>query len=181
MWPLAAKTCPGHRQVPRWWLRLCKLNTCPDHTAVFLNFNGENLPTNGYVAISALGTDEVALVCRTNQPGCCSEGNITGGWFDPNGSMIEFDSSSAQGFYSSGGPQEIRLIRGTGIPAEGIYTCQVPDDSNTTQTLFVGLYNESGGQPALERMPHDMYSCTTCVSLPLCVCRHSDGRGCPDV
>ena len=110
------------------------------------------------MAISGLGTDEVALVCRTNQPGCCSEGNITGGWFDPSGTIIEFNSSSAQGFYSSGGSQEIQLIRGTGVPAEGIYTCQVPNDSSSTQTVFVGLYNEDGGWSALVSMSWELYT-----------------------
>ena len=114
---------------------------------MYLNFGGENLPTNGYVAISALGsTEDTALVCRTDQPDCCEGDNITGGWFNPNGTMIEFDASSSQGFYSSGGSDGIRLLRGTGIPVEGIYTCRTADGSSTIQTVFVGLYNEGGGQ-----------------------------------
>ena len=114
---------------------------------MYLNFGGENLPMNGYVAISALGsTEDTALVCRTDQPDCCEGDNITGGWFNPNGTMIEFDASSSQGFYSSGGSGGIRLLRGTGIPVEGIYTCRTADGSSTTQTVFVGLYNEGGGE-----------------------------------
>ena len=99
------------------------------------------------MVISALGTtDNTALVCRTDQPNCCVGNNITGGWFDPSGTMIEFDASSSQGFYSSGGSDGIRLLQGTGIPVEGIYTCRVADGSSTTQTVFVGLYNQGGGQ-----------------------------------
>ena len=121
---------------------LCKLH----HTAVYLNFGGENLPTNGYVAISQLGTTEdTALVCRTDQANCCDGDNIEGGWFNPNGTMVEFNPNSSQGFYSSGGFDGILLLRGSGIPEEGIYTCRTTDNSSTTQTVFVGLYNEDGG------------------------------------
>ena len=95
-----------------------------------------------HVAISALGsTEDTVLVCRTDQPDCCEGDNITGGSFDPNGTMISFDGSSSQGFYSSGVSGGIRLLRGTGIPVEGIYTCRTADGTATTQTVFVGLYN----------------------------------------
>ena len=117
----------------------------PPHTAVYLNFGGENLPTHGYVAISQLGTTEdTALVCRTDQANCCDGGNIEGGWFNPNGTMVEFNANSSQGFYSSGGSDGIRLLRGSGIPVEGIYTCRATDNSSTTQNVFVGLYNDGG-------------------------------------
>ena len=120
----------------------CKLH----HTAVYLNFGGENLPTNGYVAISQLGTTEdTALVCRTNLANCCDGDNIEGGWFNPNGTMVEFNVNSSQGFYSSGGSDGILLLRGSGFPMEGIYTCRTTDNSSTTRTAFVGLYNEDGG------------------------------------
>ena len=114
---------------------------------MYLHFGGENLPPNAYVVISALGTtNDSALVCRTDQPDCCEGDNITGGWFDPSGTMISFDASSSQGLYSSGGSEGIHLLRGTGIPVEGIYTCRVADGTSTIQTVFVGLYNDYRGQ-----------------------------------
>ena len=113
-----------------------------DHTAVYLNFGGMNLPTNGYVTISQLGNStNNTLVCRTDQ-----SGDGGGGWFNPSGTMVEFNSNSSQGFYSSGGDSDgIYLLRGSGIPVEGIYTCVTTDSSDTNQTVFVGLYNEKGG------------------------------------
>ena len=117
---------------------------------MYLNFGGENLPTNAYVVISALdSTNDSALVCRTDQPDCCEGDNIAGGWFDPSGTMISFNASSSQGLYSSGGSGGIHLLRGTGIPVEGIYTCRVVDGTSTTQTVFVGLYNEDEGQRSI--------------------------------
>ena len=42
---------------------------------------------------------------------------------------------------------EVRLWRqsGTGTPAVGIYRCEVMDDTDTLQTVYVGLYNDDGG------------------------------------
>ena len=106
---------------------------------MYLNFGGENLPTNGYVTISQLGNStDSALVCRTDR----SE-NGTGGWINPNGTPVEFNSS--QGFYSSVGADGVYLLRGSGLPAEGIYTCRITDSTNNTKAVFVGLYNEDGG------------------------------------
>ena len=111
---------------------------------MYLNFGGENLPTNGYVAISELGDAEnTSLVCRTDQPDGQDIGD--GGWFNPNGAMIEFNANSSQAFYSSKGPDGILLLRGSGIAAEGIYTCRAVDNSSTVQEVFVGLYNIDGG------------------------------------
>ena len=109
---------------------------------MYLSFGGENLLTNDYVAISQLGsTEETALACRTDQ----TSGDSTGGWFNPNGTMVEFNANSSQGFYSSAGSDGILLLRGSGIPVEGIYTCRATDSTSTEQTVFVGLYNQDGG------------------------------------
>ena len=123
--------------------------------AVFLSFNGENIATNGYVAISGLGINETALICRTDSVDCCNE-SLEGGWFGPNGAPITFNPGSPQGFYSSGGSQEVRLIRGVGFPAEGIYTCRVRDNSSETNIVYVGLYNISGGKTIQRyKYPHN--------------------------
>ena len=140
---------------------------------MYLNFGGENLPTHGYVAISQLGTTEdTALVCRTDQANCCDGGNIEGGWFNPNGTMVEFNANSSQGFYSSGGSDGIRLLRGSGIPVEGIYTCRATDSSSNTQNVFVGLYNEDGGTCiGINHFLTQIYVCTYYVFVN----RESDG------
>ena len=108
---------------------------------MYLNFGGENLPTNSYVTIDQLGNStDSALVCRTDQ-----SGDGTAGWINPNGTLVEFNSNSSQGFYSSVGADGVYLLRGSGLPAEGIYTCRATDSTSNTKTVFVGLYNEDGG------------------------------------
>ena len=112
------------------------------YAAVYLNFGGENLPTNGYVAISQLGnTTEAALICRTDQPG-----DGTGHWFNPNGTRVDFNSNSSEGFYTSMDSDGVYLLRGSGVPVEGIYTCLATDSTSTNQTVFIGIYNEDGGR-----------------------------------
>ena len=110
-------------------------------TAVYLNFGGMNLPTNGLVNISQLGNSiGTGLICSTDQS---ADGTPAGGWFNPDGSMLS--SSSSEGFFVSDGSDGVYLLRGSGIPVEGIYTCSATDSSGNSRTVFVGLYNEQGG------------------------------------
>ena len=162
--------CPGKSP---WNISItCKLfSAC---TAVYLNFGGENLPTNGYVAISELGsTEDTALVCRTDQTNCCDGDSIDGGWFDPDGTMVELNADSSQGFYSSVGSDGIQLLRGSGIPVEGIYTCRATDNSSTEQPVFIGLYNAGGGRS--ERVLYTIVCVCACVVILISQCRKSDG------
>ena len=110
-------------------------------TAVYLSFGGMNLPNNGYVTISQLGNStDTGLACRTDQ-----SGDADGRWFNPSGDMLGF-SSEAEGFYVSSGSDGVYLLRGTGIPVEGIYTCRATDSSGTDKAVTVGLYNDMGGR-----------------------------------
>ncbi|CAI8037924.1 Receptor-type tyrosine-protein phosphatase F [Geodia barretti] len=109
---------------------------------VYLNFGGMNLPTNGLVNISQLGNStDTGLVCSTDQS---TDGTPTGGWFNSDGTMLS--TSSSEGFFVSDGSDGVYLLRGSGIPVEGIYTCRATDSSGNSRTVFVGLYNEQGGE-----------------------------------
>ena len=99
-----------------------------------------NLLSNDYVNISQLGSDtDTGLVCRTDQ-----SGDGSGSWFTPSGSVV--DSSSSAGFYVSSGDDGLHLLRGSGIPVEGIYTCRATDTSGNNRSVSVGIYNENGGR-----------------------------------
>lgn len=113
---------------------------------MFLNLDGQDIPSHSYVAIDAIGpTVETALLCETDNVDCCTE-NVTGGWYYPNGSAVESTPSNVHAFYTSVGNQLVYLIRGPGNPDEGMYSCIVPDRFSALQTLYVGLYM-TGGQP----------------------------------
>ena len=116
---------------------------------MYLTLNGENIPNHGYVVISDIGTTngETALLCHTNYlPGGATTG---GNWYGPDGGPVSsFASVDSADFVSTNGPGVVRLIRNsaaTSTPTEGIYRCQVKDDTLTLQTVYVGLYNSRGG------------------------------------
>ena len=99
-----------------------------------------NLPSNDYVTITQLGSDtDTGLVCRTDQ-----SGDGSSSWFNPSGTVV--GPSSSEGFYVSSGDDGLYLLRGSGIPVEGIYTCRATDTSGNNRTTSVGIYNENRGR-----------------------------------
>ena len=126
---------------------MCFLNS-----DVYLSLNDVFIPNHGYVIISDIGTagDDTALLCHTNHPADMTniQGNMHSGgdWFRPNRGN-SFPRS--QEFRRNRGSMVVRLFRGTAStdpPVEGIYYCEVEDDTNTLQRVFIGLYaNDSRG------------------------------------
>ena len=114
---------------------------------VYLSLNGIVIPDHGYVVISDIGTvgDDTALLCITNRPPPTGSSNSGGLWFDPDGTEIA--GNAVPGFRRNRDPMVVRLYRNTatGPPAEGIYYCFIHDDTDTVQTVHVGLYNNGGG------------------------------------
>ena len=115
-------------------------------TDVYLSLNGEVIPNHGYVEISDIGSsDTTALLCHTNRPPPPGSAHSEGDWFAPDGDRV--DGTDVPGFGRNRGPMVVRLRGRTSIPApaEGIYWCTIFDDSETSQTVYVGLYNTGGG------------------------------------
>ena len=103
--------------------------------------NGDVIPNHGYVNISDIGsTDDTALLCHTNRPPFVHSG---GDWFAPGGTRVSgYDFS---GFYRNRGPMVVRLKQRFHTPAEGIFHCAIRDSTDSLQTVYVGLYNNEGG------------------------------------
>ena len=128
---------------------------------VFLSLRGAIIPNHGYVMISDIGsTIETALLCNTNY---LPDGGVSSGgdWFGPDGTRIGYiGSTDVPGFVRNRAPEVVRLIRYTvaGTPPEGIYSCQVQDDTLTIQNVYVGLYNSGeGGLFSLKSSSHLMH------------------------
>ena len=97
--------------------------------------------------ISDIGTagDDTALLCHTNRPPPSGSSNSGGAWFNPDESEVSSGTSSV-GFRRNRGSMVVRLYRNTGTTAvEGIYYCQIEDDTNMVHIVSVGLYNSIGG------------------------------------
>ena len=109
---------------------------------VYLSLNGSIIPNHGYVEIS----DDTALLCITNRPPPTGSGNSRGDWFAPDGTRV--GGGAVPGVRRNRDPMVVRLYRNTaaGPPAEGIYYCQIQDDTPSLQTVHVGLYNETGNK-----------------------------------
>ena len=118
-------------------------------TGVYLTLSGDNIPNHGYVVIHDIGnTSESALVCNTNY--LPDGGGHSGGlWYGSDGQTVGTNTifQHAPGFLFNRDPGQVQLIRSTaaGTPAEGIYRCEVADDTFATQTVYAGLYNSGGG------------------------------------
>ena len=116
-------------------------------TDVYLSLNGEVIPNHGYVEISDIGSsDTTALLCHTNKP--APDGANSGGhWFAPDGTIVGgLMSTNVPGFGRNRDPMLVRLRRSnSGTSYEGIYWCDVNDAAETSQTVYVGLYNTGGG------------------------------------
>ena len=113
---------------------------------VYLSLNGDIIPNHGYVVISDIGfTDNTALLCRTNRPPPYDGRDHSGGdWFAPDGIIVY--QNDVPGFAKNRDPMVLRLYRVSGTPAEGIYHCVIEDNTFTTRTVFVGLYNGGRGK-----------------------------------
>ena len=119
---------------------------------VYLSLNDNIIPNHGYVVISDIGTanDDTALLCITNHPADVTlpNGNMNSGgdWVAPDGTKVT-PGTAVPGVRRNRGPMVVRLYRNTatGPPAEGIYYCLIQDNTDTLQTLHVGLYTDETG------------------------------------
>ena len=101
--------------------------------------------------ISDIGTagDDTALLCHTNHPADMTGGtdgmHSGGDWYRPDQTEVSSGGSS-EGFRRNRGSMVVRLYRNISTTAvEGIYYCQIEDDTNMAQIVSVGLYNSVGG------------------------------------
>ena len=118
---------------------------------VYLSLDGVFIPNHGYVLISDIGSDDVTdptpLLCHTNRsPPNGGPATSGGNWISPTDITVgNINSGDVPGFGRNRGPMEVRLWRTTGTPVEGIYRCEVMDASEILQKVYVGLYNDGGG------------------------------------
>ena len=108
--------------------------------------NNSIVSTNEIFAITE-GSAVARLFCITENPMCCSNEIIDFGsqWEFPNGTLIPIANTSLD-LYVTGEVQTLALNVPSGtLPPNGVYHCDVPDESNVTTHLYVGIYNYSSG------------------------------------
>ena len=99
--------------------------------------------------ISDIGSpDDTALLCITDLPPSTGSTNSGGNWFAPDGTRVgDAGYNDVQGFVRNRDPMVVRLKRNTATdpPAEGMYYCEVMDNTETEQRVYVGIYHNGGG------------------------------------
>ena len=94
---------------------------------------------------------DTALLCMTDLTACCrspqTNGFSLGNWYFPNGTRVpnKFINETIWDFYRDRDLMVVRMKRRRG-GEEGIYRCDIPDSTNITQAIYIGVYNASTGE-----------------------------------
>ena len=99
------------------------------------------------VLMTKIGTDENALLCKTNNESCCNkENNRAGKFFYPNNVEVRIKKESPE-FYRDRGEQVVRLNRRMDLEEDtlprGWYCCVVPDACDVQQRICINLIQNS--------------------------------------
>ena len=102
------------------------------------------------MALEDIGEGDAALLCKTNLTACCraaytvENGPALGNWFFPNGTRVPSEGKQWD-FHRSRGQMEVALQRRRG-GEEGIYSCEIPDSANVSQTIHIGVFTANTGE-----------------------------------
>ena len=115
---------------------------------VRFSLNGITYQNNSIVTLEDIGEGDNALGCVTDQTACCQAGSTSGSslgnWFFPNGTRVPA-SGNQWDFHRTRGQSVVRLQRRRG-GEEGIYSCEISDAMNITQTIYIGVYSRTNTQ-----------------------------------
>ena len=134
-------------------MTLVLLSSLPGVADVRFSLNGTIYQNNSVVTLEDIGEGEYILHCITDLRNCCRPpqtgvmGTVFGNWFFPNGTRVP-SSGNQWDFYRTRGASVVRLNRRRG-GEEGIYRCEIPDTAKVFQTIYIGVYRASTGEPPL--------------------------------
>ena len=108
---------------------------------VGLLLNNQLLPNNSVITWMEIGHGTGSLFCLTNKIDCCSSTPKSGSWHFPNGSAVTLSSMRNNAIVQEYGQSSILLQHHNGNPdISGIFHCEVLDDNNERQSLYIGIY-----------------------------------------
>ena len=116
---------------------------------VWFSLRGTTYQNNSLVNLEDIGEGDDALLCATDQTACCRSdytigGVVYGNWFFPNGTKVP-SSGYRRDLHRTRGRMVLLLHRRRG-GVEGIYSCVIPDATNVTQTIYIGVYSAVAGE-----------------------------------
>ena len=131
-------------------------------TGIGLTLNNDNYTNNSVVNITDIGTDSAALICTTTARYCClsTDGSH---WYFPDGSQVQ--RTETQPYYRtrtfSRGGGTVLLHRNPGATTTGVFHCDIRDASGGLQSLHVGIYTATTGEPCIMRRNTTAYANTS--------------------
>ena len=100
-------------------------------------------PTTVWQAFDlSIGEGDTALLCRTNKVACCgNRPNCYGDFYYPNVRKVPVIGLAGEAeLYHNRGNQLIRLNWRSGVVTpRGKFRCEIPDDSDVMQKIFITL------------------------------------------
>ena len=124
----------------------------PGEGDVWFSLRNKTYQNNSSVPLEDIGENDIALLCRTNLSACCTDkltgtGSASGDWIFPNGTRVPSMIVDQQRnlVYRTRGHSVVRLNRRRG-GVEGIYRCDIPDSTNVTQSIYIGVYTADTGE-----------------------------------
>ena len=122
----------------------------PGLADVWFSLSGTTYQNNSIVTLENIGDNsDNALLCETNLTACCKppfSKTALGNWFFPNGTRVPSKMDNVNGTFSrTRKKMGVRMHHRRG-GEDGIYRCEIPDSTNITQTIYIGVYNTSTGE-----------------------------------
>ena len=117
--------------------------------------DGQLYRNNSVVTVTDIGSSFFmsALFCLTPSLECCSdsetpnEASVTREWYLPDTTQLTSDNSP---FIKSRVSSAVSLHRdrfnNINIAPSGMYRCEIPDASGTSQNIYVGIYPQGDGE-----------------------------------
>ena len=124
------------------------LNLCPPGGGVVFSLNGTIYQNNSLVILEDIGEGGDGLLCMTDITACCrppyTGQEAIGNWFFPNGTRVP-SSGSQWDFHRTRGEMVVLLHRRRG-GEDGVYSCEILDAMNVSQTMYIGVYTAETGE-----------------------------------
>ena len=122
--------------------KACSINfsNFPCAGDVWFSLNCSAYQNNSCVTLEDNGT---ALFCRTDSTAFCKLNTTLEKWYFPNGSEVCSAGCQCDSDFR-GNMVECMHCRRGGV--DGIYHCVIPDSTNVTQTIYIGVYSAGSGE-----------------------------------
>ena len=124
------------------WLQQRTYSAQPEPVKVYFELNGNTFTSNSVASFLDVGEGDGALLCKTNKVACCgTRPNRYGEFYYPSGGRVPIVGvAGGAELYRNRGNQLIRLNRRSGVVSpRGKYRCEIPDDSDVMQKIFITL------------------------------------------